>query len=92
MKLRNTLSSILTATLFVATYSITAQAAELVKAEPINKAEIKHFAALNIAQSIDLMPLNIETVQESVQTMIIAKIDISYKKKQQITKATVVAE
>jgi len=71
-KLTNTkLIKVLTAVLF--TITVSAQAAELVKVEPVNKVEFSNLLQLDLAQSVKSMKIAVINVEASAETLLIAQ-------------------
>jgi len=91
MKFNKTLSSTIAATVLAFSVITSAQAVELVKAEPINIAEITKAAQENITQSINLLPLDIKVTQANISSMLTANVKESDGNSQSVTKIVVAA-
>lgn len=92
MTFNKILSSTITATVLAFSAIASAQAAELVKANPVNTAEITIAAQTNIAHSMTLLPLEVKVSQTSISSILTAKVKKSDRNNQSVTKAAIVAE
>ncbi len=74
MRLTNMkLTKVITAILFTITASMSIQAVELVKVEPVNKIEFSNLLELDLAKSVKSMQANVINVEVSTATILIAQ-------------------
>jgi len=92
MKLFNTLSSTLAVTCLTFALLPNAQALELAKATPVSKAEIAQAAKLDIAKSMNLLPLVLKTTQSNSLLLSLAQTKSANTKKQERVKVSIIAE
>ena len=92
MKFNKTLSSTIAATVLMLSTIASTQAAELVKAEPINTAEIIKAAQVSIAQSINLTEFDFKATQASISAMLAARANKSNRNKKSIAQVSLLAE
>jgi len=92
MKFYKTLSTTIAATVLALSTITTAQAAELVKVEPINTDEIIKAAQVSIVQSINLSEFDFKATQVSISSMLAAKAKKSNRNKKSIAQVSLLAE
>jgi hypothetical protein len=87
------LTKVLTAVFFTVTASMSIQAAELIKVEPLNKLEFSNLLQLDLAQSIKSMQVKAINVEASAETLLIAQnAKITNDKEITISKLSLVTE
>jgi len=87
------LTKVLTAAFFTITASMSIQAVELIKVEPVNKLEFSNLLQLDLAQSVKSMQVKAINVEASAEILLIAQNEkIVNDKEITISKLSLVAE
>jgi hypothetical protein len=92
MKLFNTLSTTLAVTCLTLALLPSAQALELVKATPVSKAKIAQAAKLDIAKSLNLLPLVLKATPSNSLLLSLTQTKSANAKKQELVKVSIIAE